>query len=281
MKIIRNILIIILAAIAAACGGTTGGKPTLMVSIPPQKFVLERIAGDKWDVECMLEKATSAESYDPEMSQMMKLERCRAYFLIGNLGFERLVADKIGGGEGKTLVNSAEGIMTIGGHSHHGAAEADPHVWMSVENMRLVARNMAAALSKIDEANKPVYQANLQRFDAEMKALADTLRRQLADSRGRAFVVWHPALTYFARDYGLRQISIEYEGKETPMSFVAEKTAEAEAHHASVFFMQKGLDSRQASSISDAVGLRRVEINPLSYDWVNEMKHIADEIARQ
>lgn len=281
MKTIRNLLIIAIAVITAACGGKTGGKPTLMVSIPPQKFVLERIAGDKWDVECMLEKATSAESYDPEMSQMMKLERCRAYFLIGNLGFERLVADKLSDDRSKTLVNSAEGITTIGSHSHHGESEADPHVWMSVENMRSVARNMAAALTEIDEANKAFYQANLQRFDSEMKALGDSLRHQLVSARGRAFVVWHPALTYFARDYGLHQISIEYEGKEAPMSFVAEKVAEAVGHHATVFFMQKGLDSRQASSISDRIGLRRVEINPLSYDWISEMKHIADEIARQ
>ena len=54
-------------------------KPTLMVSIPPQKYVLERIAGDKWAVGSMIEKATSAESYDPDMSQMMDLENCRAY----------------------------------------------------------------------------------------------------------------------------------------------------------------------------------------------------------
>ena len=52
----------------AACGGKVGGKPTLMVSIPPQKYVLERIAGDKWTVGSMIEKATSAESYDPDMS---------------------------------------------------------------------------------------------------------------------------------------------------------------------------------------------------------------------
>lgn len=99
------------------------------------KYVLERIAGDKWTVGSMIEKATSAESYDPDMSQMMDLENCRAYFVIGNLGFERLAA-----GKAKTVVDSSKGISVIDGHSHHGEMEADPHVWMSVENMRIVAK---------------------------------------------------------------------------------------------------------------------------------------------
>ena len=102
MKLIRMMLICFAAVMMAACGGKVGGKPTLMVSIPPQKYVLERIAGDKWTVGSMIEKATSAESYDPDMSQMMDLENCRAYFVIGNLGFERLAA-----GKAKTVVDSS------------------------------------------------------------------------------------------------------------------------------------------------------------------------------
>ena len=252
MKLIRMMLICFAAVMMAACGGKVGGKPTLMVSIPPQKYVLERIAGDKWTVGSMIEKATSAESYDPDMSQMMDLENCRAYFVVGNLGFERLAA-----GKAKTVVNSSKGISVIDGHSHHGEMEADPHVWMDY------------------------YQANYRKLDAELAAFADSLRQVLAPVRGQAFVVWHPALSYFARDYGLEQIGIEYEGKEAPAGFVAEKMKEARKKNARVFFMQTGAGSRQAETVCAGIGLRRVEINPLSYDWKKEMRRIADGITAE
>lgn len=276
MKLIRMMLICFAAVMMAACGGKVGGKPTLMVSIPPQKYVLERIAGDKWTVGSMIEKATSAESYDPDMSQMMDLENCRAYFVIGNLGFERLAA-----GKAKTVVDSSKGISVIDGHSHHGEMEADPHVWMSVENMRIVAKNMTDALVKIDSNGKDYYQANYRKLDAELAAFADSLRQVLAPVRGQTFVVWHPALSYFARDYGLEQIGIEYEGKEAPAGFVAEKMKEARKKNARVFFMQTGAGSRQAETVCAGIGLRRVEINPLSYDWKKEMRRIADGITAE
>ena len=257
MKLIRMMLICFAAVMMAACGGKVGGKPTLMVSIPPQKYVLERIAGDKWTVGSMIEKATSAESYDPDMSQ-------------------RLAASKA-----KTVVDSSKGISVIDGHSHHGEMEADPHVWMSVKNMRIVAKNMTDALVKIDSNGKDYYQANYRKLDAELAAFADSLRQVLAPVRGQAFVVWHPALSYFARDYGLEQIGIEYEGKEAPAGFVAEKMKEARKKNARVFFMQTGAGSRQAETVCAGIGLRRVEINPLSYDWKKEMRRIADGITSE
>lgn len=266
-----------MATVLSACSSEGGKSNTLMVSIPPQKFALEQIAGDRWQVECMLEKATSAESYDPEMSQMVKLERCRAYFLIGNLGFESKVKQQLDGDTTHLLVDCAKGIATIAGHSHHGKPEVDPHVWMSVANMRIIARNMADALKAIDPANGDVYDANLKSLDTRLSAL-DTKIRQSIGNGGQTFVVWHPSLTYFARDYGMTQISMEYEGKEAPMSHIAAKIDEARRLNASVFFLQEGADERQAATVSDRMGIKKVTIYPLSSDWMKEMENIANAI---
>ncbi len=275
MKRFTYILTATVLCLLSACSGKSDKGRTLMVSIPPQKFALEQIAGDKWDVECMLEKATSAESYDPEMSQMVKLERCRAYFLIGNLGFENKVAQRLSGDTAQVLIDSAKGITTIAGHSHHGEEEIDPHVWMSVANMRIIARNMASALQRIDPENKDFYESNLSRLDSLLAALNQKVRTSVG-SDGGAFVVWHPSLTYFAHDYGLTQISMEYEGKEAPMSHIASKINEARQHNASVFFIQEGADERQAATVSDRMGIKQVTINPLSHDWAKEMEKIAN-----
>lgn len=278
-----NILAIALAlASLAGCGGNTGRKPALMVSIPPQKHILEQIAGDRFEVACMLEKGGSPETYDPTMEQMMQLESCKAYFLIGNMAFEDKIKERAGEiGDGIRIVNSIEGIGLIEGHHGHGDESGiDPHVWMSAANMRRMARNMAAALTEIDPAGKPAYEEALRKLDARLSALSDSLGKRLENSAGKAFVVWHPSLSYFARDYRLEQVSVEYEGKEAPIRHIERKIDRARQRGASVFLLQKGADPRQADAIARQTGMRIAEIDPLAYDWENEMKRIADEIAK-
>ena len=276
MKRLNILIVTIIAVLAASCGKKTDSRQVLMVSILPQKYALEQIVGDKWDVACMLEKATSAESYDPEMSQMKKLETCRAYFLIGNLGFEQTVKGRLEGDAGKMLVDSSEGIDLIMEHAHGADAEADPHVWMSVRNMRIIARNMYRAVVAISPADSAAFRKNYEKFDASLAALDASLAAQLQPAVGTTFVVWHPALSYFARDYRLRQMGIEHEGKETSLAHVGEVLASASAAGAKVYFRQEGADERQAETVCSRIDLRRVEINPLSYEWKKQMQTIAN-----
>lgn len=113
-----------------------------------------------------------------------------------------------------------------------------------------------------------------------LAAFADSLRQVLAPVRGQAFVVWHPALSYFARDYGLEQIGIEYEGKEA-LRDLWQKNERGTEKECPCVFMQTGAGSRQAETVCVGIGLRRVEINPLSYDWKKEMRRIADGITAE
>lgn len=255
-----------------------------MVSILPQKYVLDRIVDGRFDVECMLEKGGSPETYEPSMSQMMKLEKCKAYFLIGNMGFEETVRKRIGELEGKVaVVNSIAGIGLIRGHHHLGKDEKegiDPHVWMSAGNMRRIARNMTDAVVAADRDGAAVYEANFEKLDGELAALDEEVKATTAGAAGKAFVVWHPSLSYFARDYGLEQVSVEYDGKEAPIKYVESRIAYAKMRGASVFLMQAGTDSRHADVVAGQLGIRSAEINPLGYDWQKEMKHIADELSR-
>ena len=62
---------------------------TLTVSIEPQRYLLEQIAGDKWQVNTVLEKGADPENFDPPMSTMKKAMSSRLYFSMGTLPFEQ------------------------------------------------------------------------------------------------------------------------------------------------------------------------------------------------
>lgn len=283
-KILRTARIAVCVALTLLSTACTRNERAnrLMVSVPAQQWALRQIAGDKFDVVCMADKAVSAESFDPDMQRMVQLETAAAYFLIGNLSFEETIAAKLKS-DGTPVFDTSKGITLIveeGGHSHGGhSGEADPHVWMSVRNMRVIAENMLQALVSLDADNRDYYTANFKRLDATLARLDATLSKRLS-GKGDVFVVWHPSLTYFARDYGLRQISIEYEGKEAPAGYLSERIDEAKNAGAGLFFLPVGATDAQMR-LAASMSLRTAELNPLAEDWESEINKIADEFTRQ
>ena len=276
------------AAMVAACAG--GSKAdiedarVITVSILPQKYFLEKIVGDRFDVKCMLDKGGNPETYEPSMSYMMNLEKSDAYFLMGNIGFELSIRSKIKEYNPDIKVcDVSEGIELISGSHHFDADDKegiDPHTWTSVANARVIIKNMLDDVVELDPENKAEYESNYRDFDRELSEFQDSIALRLQPVKGGAFVVWHPSLSYFARDYGLEQISLEYDGKEVPVKYLEKKVAYAVSRKPSVFFFQKGMDTNQAQAVNAQIGTRLVEINPLGYNWKYEIRKIADALSR-
>ena len=145
--------------------------------------------------------------------------------------------------------------------------------------MSIMAKNMCDAMIEVDKKNAVYYTKNYKHFVSELDSLDARLTSMLAPKKGTAFLVWHPSLSYFARDYGLLQISVGQEGKEASVQQLQSKIDEAKAHNAGVFFYQKEFDSRQAEVVNEQIGAEMVIINPLNYQWNHEMLIIADAIA--
>lgn len=287
-KSVVSLVCACVAVMMAACaGGSKADREearVITVSILPQKYFLEKIVGDRFDVKCMLDKGGNPETYEPSMSYMMNLEKSDAYFLMGNIGFELSIRSKIKEYNPDIKVcDVSEGIELISGSHHFDADDKegiDPHTWTSVANARVIIKNMLDDVVELDPEHKAEYESNYRDFDRELSEFQDSIALRLQPVKGEAFVVWHPSLSYFARDYGLEQISLEYDGKEVPVKYMEKKVAYAVSRKPSVFFFQKGMDTNQARTVNAQIGTRLVEINPLGYDWKSEIMKIADALSR-
>lgn len=264
----------------AGCTGKSGEdrKPVLAVSLEPQRAILQQLAGDNYDVVTVLPAGANPETFDPTVAQRMAMADAQAYFTIGYLPFEKVLA-----AESKRAVDVSEGIEPVmGTHSHgdHVHVEADPHVWTSIKNGKIIAANMARTLMALDTANADTYAQRLKAMEHRLDSIDGAVADRLAASAAKSFAVWHPSLSYFARDYGLRQISVGQESKEASPLALKSVINEAKGDSVRVFFYQKAYDSRQAQSLNSEIGSRLVEINPLDGDWENEIIRIADELAK-
>lgn len=290
-RILKPYLLLSAACIPvlSGCGGSgnssqDSARPRLAVSVEPQKYILDKIAGDRFEVVTLLENGANPETYDPPVSRRVAVDRSKAFFTTGLLPFEKKIIESFG--NNVPVFDTCEGIeLVYGTHSHgddhhsHSKEEADPHVWTSVANAAIIARNMEKSLEIISPADSLAFRANLEQFLTRLDSIDNVVRSRMPKA-GTAFAVWHPSLSYFARDYGLKQISVGSESKEMSARKLSETVETARADSVKVFFFQKEYDSRQAETLNNMIGSRLVTINPLSYDWEGQIDIICGELEK-
>lgn len=274
------------AWIATGCGGAPSELPIVTVSIEPQRYILEQITGDRVQVRSLLTEGANPETYDPTVTHIHNLGKSLGYLRMGNIGFEAALVDKISeANPDLEIFDTSAGVTPIvGTHSHgeHEHSTVDPHTWTSVKNVKIIARNMLNAMEQVDPGNKRYYERNFNTFTAHLDSLDRVITAQLAPHRGESFMVWHPSLSYFARDYGLNQVIVgNAEHKDNSINDLRDAIDSARETGARIFFFQKDIDSRQVSAINSELQSDEVNINPLSYQWEEEIIKIADAIARQ
>ncbi|MDR2917045.1 MAG: zinc ABC transporter substrate-binding protein [Tannerella sp.] len=181
------------------------------------------------------------------------------------------------GSHGEEGVGRSDGVSHIHGHSCHEGH--DPHIWTSFAGARTMSENIYKAFASFDSDKSAYYQSNYLHLINELELLESALHKQLDTLSYRGFVIYHPALTYFAEEFGLIQYSIEGDGKEPSPSSLKELIEKARAAQVKVVFVQMEFDRKYAEQIAAEIGARVVVINPLDDKWDEQMKRIAKALA--
>lgn len=272
----KYLLLLTVTLFLASC--TTNPQDTrrkITVTIEPLRYFTEQIAGDKFVVNTMVPQEGNPETYEPTTQQMVKLAESDLYIKVGNIGFERTWMKKLSQNAPHTIIiDSSEGIDLA--PSSHGVT--DPHTWMSTNNAKQIARNIYQAVVSINARDSASYRRNYEALIDTIEATDMRLREQLTRDKSQTFLIDHPALTYFARDYELLQIQVEEEGRE-PSAAQLKKTIQlAKDKKVKVMFVQKQFETRSTKIVSQEVGAKTIAINPLSHNWSEEMVSIAKKL---
>lgn len=285
---------------AGNSGDTTGAAHPLrvFVSILPQVDFVKRIAGDRVEVEVMIDPGQSHHTYEPTPRQISRLAESCAYFQIG-LPFERAVCDRIAQiAPSVRLIDTTQGVtfreMTgfCAAHdepAHDGNADnprsvhshvgRDPHIWLSPRLVKAQARNIRDALAEIDPAGTAAYNAGLSRLEDDLDELDARIRDRLKPFAERAFLVFHPAYGYFADEYGLEQVAVEEDGKEPSARRLVELVARAKALGIQRVFVQPQFAVGGAKAVADAIGAKVVPLDPMTVEYVRDLWTMAERLA--
>ena len=270
-------------------------KPLVSVSIPPQKYFVEKIAASTLDINVIIPAGTDEHNFDFKPATMKKLEKSDIYFTIG-LEFERVFADKFQSNfanlqvidTGKDLRN----LKTLHTHSkderhahkhsnsHETHSENDPHIWLDPILVKIQASTIAKALIAKYPQHKALYEANLAHFQAELDALNAEISALFEKSKNKKFIIYHPSLAYFAARYHLVQIPVEIEGKEPKTKDLQRLMSVAKKENIKTIFVQKGFSQNAAKSLAKELKASVVELNHLSENYAKNLRQIAQKIAQ-
>ena len=276
----RIIYLFIYIALSVSCVGNKNksNEKVIYVSIAPIKPIVEAIVGDDFKVEVLVPAGASPESFDPTPKQFIAMNKAQIVLGTGLLDFEQQLLKRIH--NQSKIVDLSHGIVTISGscsHTHHGKHchhGVDPHIWCSPKSLSIMARNAHNAIVAVmpDSLHyTTAYNALNERITALDKEVAE-----LANNASLPyFIIYHPALTYLARDYGLEQVAIENDGKEASAKRIAQIISKARTDGIKSVFYQSEFPESSVKIVCEDIGANAVEINPLAEDIFTNIRKIA------
>jgi zinc transport system substrate-binding protein len=264
-------------------------KLQVVVSIAPQRYFVERIGGGYVNVNVMVPPGAEPHTFEPKPEQLKALSRAALYLRI-RIDFEDAWMDKIKATNPRMLiVDTTQGIRrtSMSTDSQGGVAEQagegenlDPHIWLSPSLVKVQARTIYNALVQLDAPHQAAYKSNLEQFLADIDSLDGDIRQSLQAIKSRKFIVFHPGWGYFAQDYGLEMIPIEVGGQEPSAAELAKLIMEAKAENIRVVFAEPQFSRQAAETIAKEIGGEVLLIDPLSPDWLDNLRHVSDAFTK-
>jgi zinc transport system substrate-binding protein len=276
-KFIFILIALLIQSFSADAATDKDEKISVFVSILPVAYFVERIGGTYVDVHVLVGPGQSPETFEPTSKQLVQLGRARAFFSIG-VPFEEEILTRIWNNfYDIEITKTGTGIALKENDDDKGI---DPHVWLDPKLAVIIAGNIYIGLVQLDPDRKNIYEGNAA---ALIKDLTDTDREiteLLAPLKGKKLYVFHPAYGYFADAYGLVQVSIEEGGTSPGSKHLAKLIDRAKAEKVRAIFTQPQHSSSSAKTIADEIGADIIVLDPLSRDYLKNLKGIAQRIKK-
>jgi len=280
----RKVLLFLLILFLISCGRKEpqGKEPVITVSIGPFRYFVEGIAGNDFIVNVMVPPGSNPHIYEPFPEQINNLRRSVAYISNGYLGFEMTWLDRF------YETNRTMKKLSLGdkiepladNHEHEGGhvENADPHYWVSPRCAMIMAASLKDFLCELKPERKEIYETNYKQLVLNIMDVDKRAEELFSKMSGRSFMIYHPNLGYLARDYGLTEVSVEFEGKEPPPSRLKELIDLARKEKLNTIFVQKEYDAKNAKAIAREIGATVKIIDPLSENWHDSTLEIIEQL---
>ena len=262
------------------------GRITVAVSLQPYATLVKMLGGDRVNVVTLLPPGADPHNFEPKPAVIKAFSVAQVYFTDGS-GLDKTWMPRfLGANKNVQVVDISKGIEWMkseeehGAHGHHHDEEMDPHIWTSPTRMRFLAQNIFQELKKLD----PKYVIDYVNRASMVQDELALVERQLNEAvismpkDRRSFIVFHPTYGYLAKDFKLKQYTIEVNGKEPKPRDLANLVKVGRKNGVKTVFVQPQFSKRAAETIAKELGAVVVETDPLSADFIGNTQKFTKAI---
>lgn len=267
----------LLATLLIGCSTAecSSDKESIYVTITPLRMLVEEVTCGDFEVDVLVPEGASPETYDPTARQLTAVNDAQILFTTGLISFEHNIVERVANSE--NIVDLSEGITLIKGscsHAHcshsHGI---DPHTWTSPRALRTMVTTIhREIMERYPDSTK--YNAAATKLLERIDILDKECERKIRENNIRAIMIYHPAYTYYAADYDIRQIAIEQDGKEPSPRQLALLVESARNNHIRSIFIQPQYSTDKVASIAAECRAEIVVTDPLAEDILEEIARV-------
>lgn len=256
-------------------------KKTIFVTITPMQSIIEEITAGDFDIEVIVPKGASPETFEPTPKQVTSFSDAELIFSTGIIDFEQSLVERID--DDAEVVNLSNGIELIAGSCSHGNHQhkhgVDPHIWTSPRALRTMVTNAhKAIMAHYPDSVK--YTEATGRLLERINKLDNYCATRIKAEGVEAMMIYHPAYTYYARDYGIEQIAIEHDGKEPSLRQTTALIEKAKEHGVKAILRQPQYSEDKVRAIANDAGAEIITTDPLAEDILGEIERVTDIICR-
>ena len=273
----KYIILIIASLLAISCRTMSqgDGKDRIYVTINPLRSIAEELTCGDFEVEVLVPRGASPETFEPSAQQIAALNNANLVFKVGLIDFEQSMMANINNKQ--RVIDLSQGIEPLKGccshgHKHHTHG-IDPHIWCAPRTLTTMVKNMHAAL-KERYTDSTKYDIAAEAILSRLSNLDKECAENIESSGVQSIMIYHPAYTYLARDYGIEQIAIEQEGKEPTPKQLRTLIDKARSQNIGIIFHQPQYNANKLSAIATESGAEIVVTDPLADDIVAEIERL-------
>jgi zinc transport system substrate-binding protein len=270
----------LLLLMSLLCGCITqndapSGKINVATTVAPLGDFVTAVGGDKVKVTVLVPPGAEPHTFEPTPSQMMEVAKADLYVMNG-AGLEFWMNKVLEVNKKMVVIDSSKGAALL----RESEGEIDPHVWISLRNAGLQVNNIYFGLLQVDPTNKDYYAKNRDNYLQKLNSLDAELSQTFAATKRKIFIVHHPAWTYFARDYGLEEVSLMENEKEPGPKYLGEVIDLARENNIITIFVEPEYNPKAAEVIAREMNASVVNLDPLAENYLENMSRAGREIAK-
>jgi zinc transport system substrate-binding protein len=277
-----------------------GSNPLpVAVSIVPLADFTRNVGGDRIDVTVLVPAGSNPHTFEPTPARAKTIANARVLVLNG-VGLEFWAEKLVNAANNPDLivVETAGGLDIIGDDNerehnagegqqhgqHHG--KGNPHVWLDPINAIHQVEAIRDALIQADPAGVEIYRANTDRYITELRGLDKEIREMVGTLTSKTFISFHAAFTYFARRYGLEQVTVVQKtpGREPSPREIATIVKTAKKFKVKAIFAEPQSPPKAAQVIAEECGAEVLFIDPLGnppdFIYLDTMRKNLRQLAR-